>query len=96
MFEYGGKDVSLQLVDYSNAFWSSCKEIHCSMDRFAFILGDLIVVWSRKKQSANPLLSTKIKYAIVIVAKNNIWLQNVLRNHRIQKVFIKTSSTRFK
>jgi ribonuclease HI len=63
------------LVIYTDADWADCPDIHRSTSGYAVFLGDNLVSWSAKRQTAVSRSSAEAEYRAVVngVAKAT-WL----------------------
>lgn len=49
VLQYRGKEISLQLLDYSNGDGVGCMKTCHPMDGYVFMLGGTTITWSSKK-----------------------------------------------
>ena len=64
---------------YADSDWGRDIDNHCSVSGYVFLLGDLAISWSAKKQPTVAGSSTEAEYmSLSYAARQGLWIRRLL------------------
>jgi len=75
----------LELVEYSDSYWSGDKSGRKSTAGYIFFLGGALISWNSTKEPIVVLFSCEIEYIVALEAYCQVvWLETMLKELKVE------------